>query len=75
MKPGAVSVEYKTVAGNTMKFSFPEGRMLDGKRIDLGKAKLFEGPYLNAEVGSQKLTITYKNTTRVLDFKALRVIE
>lgn len=75
MKPGSVSAEYKTITGNTMKFSFPDGRTLDGKKIDLTKTKLFEGPYLNAEVGSQKLTITYKNSKRVLDFKTLRVTE
>jgi hypothetical protein len=75
LKAGAVSAEYKTLGGNTMKFSFPDGRMLDGKKVDLTKSKLFEGPFLNAEVGSQKLTITYKKAKRVLDFKTLRVTE
>ena len=75
LKAGAVSAEYKTLGGNTMKFSFPDGRVLDGKKVDLTKSKLFEGPFLNAEVGSQKLTITYKKAKRVLDFKTLRVTE
>jgi hypothetical protein len=75
LKPGTVSAEYKTLDGTKMKFSFPDGRMLDGRKIDLSKAKLFEGPYLNAEVGSQKLTITYRKSRRVLDFMKLRVAE
>ena len=75
LKPGKVSVEYRSVSGANMKFSFPDGRVLDGKNIDLSKTKLFEGPFLNAEVGSQKLTIKYKNLSRILDFKSLRIVE
>ena len=75
LKPGAVSVEYVNLNGNRMKFSFPDGRMLNGKKIDLSRYRLFEGPFVNAEVGSEKLSIKYKNLKRVLDFKALKILE
>lgn len=75
MKPGAVSVDYTTLGGEKMYFKFPEERKLNGKVVDLSKTKLFEGPYLHAEVGSQKLTMTYKNKKRVLDFKTLTIRE
>lgn len=73
LKPGAVSVEYRTMGGDRMKFSFPEGRVLNGKNVDLTKTRLFEGPYLNAEVGSERLTITHGGEKRVLDFRTLKI--
>ncbi len=75
LKPGAVSVRYTTLQNEKMYFSFPDIRMLNGKTIDLSKTKLFDGPFLQAEVGSEKLTMTYKKMRRVLDFKAVTVIE
>jgi hypothetical protein len=58
-----------------MHFVFPDRRMLNGKAVDLSTYKLFEGPFLNADVGSEKLLITYKNQKRLLDFRTLKVIE
>ena len=75
MQPNAVSVDYTTLDGEKMYFAFPEVRQLDGKPVDLTKYKLFEGPFLNAEIGSEKLTMTYKNKRRVLDFKKLTIEE
>ncbi|MEO8168153.1 MAG: hypothetical protein ABI623_07900, partial [bacterium] len=75
LKPGAVSVRYTTLQNEKMYFSFPDVRMLNGKTIDLSKTKLFDGPFLHAEVGSEKLTMTYKKMRRVLDFKAVTVTE
>ncbi|MCI0691741.1 hypothetical protein L0337_06990 [candidate division KSB1 bacterium] len=75
MQPNGVSVDYTTLDGAKMYFAFPEMRQLNGKPIDLTKYKLFEGPFLNAEVGSEKLTMTYKNKRRVLDFKKLTIEE
>jgi hypothetical protein len=58
-----------------MDFTFPEKRALNGNPQDLSKTKLFDGPFLSAEVGSEKLTITYKTKKLILDFKAVKVIE
>jgi hypothetical protein len=66
--PGAVSVDYRTVEDASMRFAFPDGRTLNGTIVDLGKTKFFDGPYLQSEVGSGKLTIRYKGMTRILDF-------
>ncbi len=75
LQPNSVSVDYTTLDGAKMYFAFPEVRQLNGKPVDLTKYKLFEGPFLNAEVGSEKLTMTYKNKRRVLDFKKLTIEE
>jgi hypothetical protein len=75
LKPGSVSVRYSTLGGDKMDFAFPEKRALNGTPQDLSKTKLFDGPFLNAEVGSEKLTITYKTRKLVLDFKAVKIAE
>ncbi len=75
LKPGAVSAQYTTLNGDRMEFAFPEKRNLNGKSIDLSRTKLFEGSFLNADVGSQMLTLTYKNQKRILDFKKLKITE
>ncbi|MBI3788963.1 MAG: hypothetical protein HY276_12005, partial [Ignavibacteriales bacterium] len=75
MRPGAVSVTYVTLNGDKMEFSFPEGRRLNGTYVDLSKTKLFDSTFLHAEVGGEKLTITYKNKLRVLDFKNHKITE
>jgi hypothetical protein len=75
LQPQAISVEYTTLEGNKMYFAFPEERELQGEFIDRTQAKLFEGSFLNSEVGSEKLTMTYKNKRKILDFKKLRSAE
>jgi hypothetical protein len=75
LAPGKVSVTYRTLGNDTMKFSFPDGRALNGKAVDLAKTKLFDGPFLKAEVGSQKLEILHGAKRRVLDFTIPKIIE
>jgi hypothetical protein len=36
---------------------------------------LFEGPYLNAEIGGRKLTITHGRLERILDFNTLTITD
>ena len=43
--------------------------------VDYTKWKLFEGPYLNAEKGSRKLTLTTAASQRVLDFNTLTITD
>jgi len=73
--PGKVSLQYKNLGGDMMEFAFPDKRVLNGKAVDLSKTRLFDGPFLSADVGSEKLTMTYKRKTRVLDFKAVKITE
>ncbi len=75
LTPGHVSVEYTTLEHHVMRFGFPDSRVLDGNAVDLSTYKLFEGPFLNADVGSQRLVMTYKHQRRVLDFTTLKVTE
>ena len=73
--PGKVAADYVTLNGDRMHFSFPEDRSLNGKKVDLTAYKLFEGPFVNAGVGSQRITLTHDKAKRILDFKTLEVIQ
>jgi hypothetical protein len=67
----APSVRMTTLRGRDIVFTYGEPPQVDGASIDYSKWKLFEGPYLNAERGSRKLTITHGRLRRVLDFNTL----
>jgi hypothetical protein len=58
-----------------MGFVFPDGRQLDGEVVVLDTGMLFDGPFLQAEVGSQRLTMIYNKLRRILDFATLTVTE
>ena len=73
--PDKVSVRYRTPEGQVMGFVFPDGRQLNGEPVVLDHGMLFDGPFLQAEVGSQRLTMIYNKQRRILDFAALTVTE
>lgn len=75
MKPGAVAVAYTTIDGRKMKFAYPDTRVLNGRKVDLTKTRLFDSPFLKAEVGSETLTMLCRGARRVLDFKTLTITE
>lgn len=75
LKPASVSVTYTTLGNETMNFSYPDNRMLNGKKVDITRTKLFDGPFLKAEVGSQKLEILHGGKRRLLDFTVPRIVE
>ena len=66
-------VQYTTSSGDRMEFTYGGRRILNGKPINFRSYKLFNGPYLQAEVGSERLKMKYKDWYRALDFKSLQV--
>lgn len=69
------TVKMKTLRGREISFTFGDAPRVDGKKVDYAKWKLFEGPHLNAEKGSRKLTITHGRLERVLDFNTLTITD
>ncbi len=67
------SVSLRTLRGKKIVCAYGKPPRIDGKPLDYTKWKLFEGPYLNAEKGSRKLTITHGQLKRILDFNALTI--
>ena len=67
------TVTLRTLRGKTIVVQYGAAPLVDGAVLDYTKWKLFEGPYLNAEKGSRKLTITHGRLQRVLDFNTLTI--
>jgi len=67
------TVAMRTLRGKSIVFTYDQAPVIDGAALDYSKWKLFEGPYLNAEKGSRKLTITHGRLQRVLDFNTLTI--
>jgi photosystem II stability/assembly factor-like uncharacterized protein len=70
-----LTATYVNSDGDELKFMFDGDRILNGKKVDFKDYKLFKGPFLNAEVGSKKLEIKYKNIIRNLDLKKVLIEE
>ena len=69
------SVLFTSLRGKKLAFTFDQVPTVDGRAIDYAKWKLFEGPYLNSELNSRKLSITHGKLERVLDFNTLIVTD
>lgn len=67
-------VAFTTLRGKRVEFAYDAEPRVDGRTIDRAKQwKLFEGPYLNADVGSQRLTMTHGRLRRILDFNTVTI--
>jgi len=69
------TVKFTTLRGKAVVCTYGAAPAVDGQPVDYTKWKLFEGPYLNAEKGSRKLTITHGRLERVLDFNTLTITD
>jgi hypothetical protein len=69
------TVKLKTLRGREVVVTYGQSPVVDGQVLDYTKWKLFEGPYLNAEKGSRKLTLTHGRLKRVLDFNTLTITD
>ncbi|HRE07848.1 MAG TPA: hypothetical protein PKX00_19685, partial [Opitutaceae bacterium] len=67
------SVTWRTLRGRSVVVTYGKPPVVDGRTVDYRKWKLFEGPYLNAEKGSQRLVLTHGRLERILDFNTLTV--
>lgn len=69
------TVKFTTLRGKKVSFTYDQTPVVNGKKIDYSKWKLFEGPYLNSEVDSRVTTITHGRLKRVLDFNTLTITD
>ena len=69
------SVSLTTLRGKKIAFTYGQTPSVDGRAVDYRSWKLFEGPYLNAEIGGRKLTITHGRLERILDFNTLTITD
>lgn len=63
-----LEVGYTNLAGDRMSFTYAGQRLLNGNAIDFKSYKLFNGPFLQAEIGSGTLEMKYEKMNLFLDF-------
>jgi hypothetical protein len=69
------TVKFTSLRGKAIAFTYGQTPVVNGMPVDYASWKLFQGPYLNAEVGGRQLTITHGRLQRVLDFKTLTITD
>ncbi|HVU35618.1 MAG TPA: hypothetical protein VHE61_19420 [Opitutaceae bacterium] len=69
------TVRMTTLRGRPVSVTYGRTPEVAGKPVDYADWKLFQGPYLNADAGSHRLTITHGRLQRVLDFNTLTIAD
>jgi len=64
-----LTLSYGSLAGDTLKFTYDGPRMLNGKVMDLTETRLYDGPFISADVGTGLIELRYGGRVRVLDFQ------
>jgi hypothetical protein len=68
-------VRFHSLRGADIDFTWGEIPKVNGKALDYEHWPLFGGPFVEADINSQKLTLKYGEMRRVLDFRNLSVID
>lgn len=69
------SVQFTTLRGDRMDVTYGGDTMINGKPVDYANWPLYEGPYVNADRGSEEMNISYGKLHRKLDFKNLTITD
>lgn len=75
LQGSGVTLTYRNPDNEHLQFTFPDERFINESPVNLDEYKLFDGKYLQADVGSRQLTMRYKDMKRILNFETLEVIE
>jgi len=69
------TVSFTTLRGKQVAFTYGAAPVVNGAKLDYTRWKLYEGPYLNAEKDSHRITISHGKMQRVLDFNGPSVTD
>ena len=69
------SVRFRSLRGKTMSFTYGETPRVDDAPLDYAHWPLFGGPFVEAAVDSEQLTLKYGAMRRTLDFRNLTVTD
>lgn len=67
------AVTFQSLRNRRIEARYGEPPRIDGTAVRYENWKLFEGPYLNAEMGSRRLVLTHGKLRRTIDFNRLAV--
>jgi hypothetical protein len=68
-------VRFRSLRGRTLEFTYGQPGRVNGVALDYGRWPLFGGPFVEAAVDSERLTLNHAGTRRVLDFRSLTVTD
>jgi hypothetical protein len=69
------SVRFRSLRGKLLTFTYGETPRVDGTPLDYAHWPLFGGPFVEAAVDSEQLTLKYGAMRRTLDFRKLTVTD
>ena len=67
------SIRFRSLRGRDLEVRYGRAPKVDGKPIDYEQWPLFGGPFLQADVDSERLVLKHGPSRRTLDFKTLTV--
>jgi hypothetical protein len=70
-----MTVEYTTTGGDRMRFTYDGLRLLNGRKVDFRTYGLFNGPFIQADVGTGVVRLKHGTKSRILDFTANTITE
>jgi hypothetical protein len=65
------TVRFHSLRGSDIEFTYGSAPVLNGVAVDYSKWPLFGGPFLEADVDSERLVMKHGAARRVLDFRRL----
>jgi hypothetical protein len=66
-------VQFRSLRGRLLEFTYGQPPRVNGIPLDFARWPLFGGPFVEAAVDSERLTLKYGDMRRVLDFRSLTV--
>lgn len=72
---GVPAVKFKSLRGKELEFTYGVTPKVNGVALNYADWPLFGGPFLQADVDSQQLTLTHGRLKRILNFKTLHVTD
>jgi hypothetical protein len=70
-----MDVKYVSIEGDTLQFTYGGARKIGSREVPFSSYRLFNGPFMSADVGTGVITLRYGNEVRILDFPAARARE
>ena len=71
----SLTVSYTSLAGDVLSFRYDGPRLLNGTPVDPARTRLYDGPFMSADVGSGVIELRYGGRARILDFRQARIID
>jgi hypothetical protein len=69
------SVRFRGLRGKQLAFTYGQVGSVNGAPLDYARWPLFGGPFVEAAVDSEQLTLKYGTMRRTLDFRRLTVVD